>query len=71
MDEASRRLSELGIETSEPRRYPEYSPDYYATFFCDPDGLRLEIVARTPQRDEISDRWQELRVFLNPIAVPP
>jgi catechol 2,3-dioxygenase-like lactoylglutathione lyase family enzyme len=26
-----------------PRRWPEYHPDYYATFFLDPDGFRLEV----------------------------
>jgi glyoxylase I family protein len=28
---------------TEPRFYPEYAADYYATFFTDPDGVRLEI----------------------------
>ena len=27
-----------------PAHYPEYSGDYYALFFADPDGLKLEIV---------------------------
>jgi glyoxylase I family protein len=27
-----------------PAHYPEYSGDYYAVFFADPDGLKLEIV---------------------------
>jgi len=27
-----------------PRPYPEYSRDYYAVFFLDPDGLKLEIM---------------------------
>ena len=27
-----------------PAHYPEYSGDYYAVFFSDPDGLKLEIV---------------------------
>ena len=27
-----------------PAHYPEYSGDYYAVFFTDPDGLKLEIV---------------------------
>ena len=27
-----------------PAPYPEYSGDYYAVFFADPDGLKLEIV---------------------------
>jgi glyoxylase I family protein len=27
-----------------PAHYPEYSGDYYAAFFADPDGIRLELV---------------------------
>ena len=36
-------LRAAGVEASEARVYPEYSPDYWATFFTDPDGLRLEV----------------------------
>ena len=68
VDEAHARLAALGVEATEPRRYPEYNDAYYATFFEDPDGLRLELVCRTPHRDEIAERWQDLRSFTNPIA---
>ena len=27
-----------------PREYPEYVPGYYAVFFIDPDGIKLEAV---------------------------
>jgi catechol 2,3-dioxygenase-like lactoylglutathione lyase family enzyme len=27
-----------------PREYPEYVPGYYAVFFGDPDGIKLELV---------------------------
>jgi glyoxylase I family protein len=27
-----------------PRNYPEYVPGYYAVFFTDPDGIKLELV---------------------------
>lgn len=27
-----------------PALYPRYTPDYYAVFFADPDGLKLEYV---------------------------
>jgi catechol 2,3-dioxygenase-like lactoylglutathione lyase family enzyme len=27
-----------------PREYPEYVPGYYAVFFADPDGIKLEAV---------------------------
>jgi catechol 2,3-dioxygenase-like lactoylglutathione lyase family enzyme len=31
-----------------PRLFPQYREDYYATFFLDPDGFRLEVVAAPP-----------------------
>jgi hypothetical protein len=38
------KLKALGVAVSEPRRYPEYHPEYYAIFFEDPDSIRLEEV---------------------------
>jgi catechol 2,3-dioxygenase-like lactoylglutathione lyase family enzyme len=35
------------IIESGPRECPEYDPSYYAVFFQDPSGNRLEIVYRT------------------------
>ena len=26
-----------------PKSYPEYSPNYYAVFFLDPDGMKIEV----------------------------
>ncbi len=34
----------------EPRLYPEYSADYYAFFFKDPEGIELEIVSLARER---------------------
>ncbi len=28
-----------------PRTFPEYHPDYYATFWLDPHGFKLEVVS--------------------------
>jgi len=38
-------LQEMGVAVEdEPRHYPDYGDDlYYALFFHDPDGLRLEV----------------------------
>jgi catechol 2,3-dioxygenase-like lactoylglutathione lyase family enzyme len=33
-----------------PRLWPVYHPDYYATFFEDPDGFRLEVAASKDAR---------------------
>lgn len=44
VDERHRWLIERGVEIeSEPREY-SYTPGYYAVFFYDPDGLKLELV---------------------------
>ncbi len=67
VDAAYAALHRLGIAATPPRTYPEYSADYYATFFADPDGIRLEIVARRQLRDDIVREWDRLRSFLNPL----
>jgi catechol 2,3-dioxygenase-like lactoylglutathione lyase family enzyme len=33
-----------------PRFWPQYHPDYYATFFLDPDGFRVEVGASRDAR---------------------
>jgi len=56
---ASAALRAAGVEATEPRRYPEYAPDYFATFFADPDGVRLEITNYRKERRDRHDRWNE------------
>jgi hypothetical protein len=29
-----------------PTSFPRYHPDYFATFFLDPDGFRVEVRSR-------------------------
>lgn len=55
--EVARRLKEQNISTSEPRRYFEYAPDYFAVFFSDPDGMRLEITNYRHERRQRHDAW--------------
>jgi len=43
VDRAAAELRAAAVSVSEGRLYPEYAPDYYAVFFEDPDGIRLEI----------------------------
>ena len=45
VDAVARDVPALGgtILTA-PRDYPEYVPGYYAVFFADPDGIKLELV---------------------------
>jgi catechol 2,3-dioxygenase-like lactoylglutathione lyase family enzyme len=46
VDERADWLRTRGAEIeSEPREY-DYTPGYYAVFFYDPDGIKLEIVHR-------------------------
>jgi catechol 2,3-dioxygenase-like lactoylglutathione lyase family enzyme len=38
-------LLEIGATVLDPpAEYPQYAPGYYAVFFADPDGLKLEFV---------------------------
>ncbi len=67
VDAAHAGLRALGVSATPPRLYPEYTPDYYATFFPDPDGIRLEIVARGRLREEIVREWDHLRSFVDPL----
>ena len=48
VDGANSRAVEAGGQVLHaPRLWPEYHPEYYATFFLDPDGFRIEVaVAR-------------------------
>jgi glyoxylase I family protein len=44
VDERYRWARDRGLEIeNEPREWP-YLPGYYATFFHDPDGIKLEVV---------------------------
>jgi glyoxylase I family protein len=43
VDRAAAELRHAGVAVTDPRLYPEYAADYYASFFTDPDGVRLEI----------------------------
>lgn len=45
VDETHRALAALGVAILDaPADYPQYAPGYYAVFFSDPDGLKLEYV---------------------------
>jgi len=45
VDALARDLVALGARVLDPpREYPEYVPGYYAVFFADPDGIKLELV---------------------------
>ena len=58
VDRAAEALRVAGVDATEPRYYPEYDPDYYATFFPDPDGLRLEISNFRERRRRLMYDWE-------------
>jgi len=51
-DEVDRLYLELvkigATIVNKPKIYPEYSPDYYALFFKDLEGIKYEIVCNSP-----------------------
>ena len=59
VEEVARNLAAAGIQTTHPHPYPEYASDYVATFFIDPDGIRLEVTNYRKNRRERHDNWYE------------
>ena len=51
------QLRTAGVDASEAKLYSEYAPDYWATFFTDPDGVRLEITNYRQERQDRHDNW--------------
>lgn len=54
---AAEALRKVGIDVSEPRHLPEYATDYWAIFFSDPDGIRLEVTNYRRERRERYENW--------------
>ena len=50
-------LRARGIDATPARLYPEYAADYCATFFHDPDGVRLEVTNFRAERRERMEQW--------------
>jgi len=59
VEDAAAKLRAAGIDASDPKRYPEYAADYYASFFSDPDGLRLEVTNYRDERRKRLDEWDK------------
>lgn len=68
VDAVAAALVSRDIAASPPRVYPEYAEDYYATFFTDPDGVRLEVCAERWLRTAVRERWAELTEFEEAVA---
>jgi catechol 2,3-dioxygenase-like lactoylglutathione lyase family enzyme len=60
VDEAAEWLAESGATIEDaPKEWP-YGPGYYACFFHDPDGIKLELV-HEPSEVELMDRLDALQ----------
>jgi len=57
VDRAHEELQQAGIEASEPKYYTQYSDEYYATFFSDPDGVLLEVMNFGERRRKRMIEW--------------
>ena len=58
--EVAAQLQQAGIKATDAQLYPDYAPDYCATFFTDPDGIRLEVTNYRQERRDRHDHWQSL-----------
>ncbi|MCP5417822.1 MAG: VOC family protein [Chromatiaceae bacterium] len=54
----SEQLRKLGISATEAKNYQEYAPDYWATFFSDPDGVALEVTNFRVERRLRYEDWE-------------
>lgn len=57
VQQVAEQLCSAGIAATPARLYPEYAEDYTATFFSDPDGIRLEVTNYRQERRERHDHW--------------
>lgn len=65
------QLRECGIDASPATHYPQYASDYWATFFNDPDGMRLEVTNYRMERRERHDHWSHCCATAQPESTPP
>lgn len=56
----AQQLAAAGVAASPASCMPEYAPDYHATYFTDPDGLRLEVTNLRQERRQRRDQWDSL-----------
>jgi glyoxylase I family protein len=59
VDEIAKQFCQAGIACSSPQLYPEYAPDYFAIFFSDPDGIRLEVTNYRQERRARCKNWEQ------------
>ncbi len=59
VDRAAAAMRSAGLSVSIPTYHREYAPDYYAIFFTDPDGLRLEVTNFRQERRDRMQHWEK------------
>lgn len=57
VDRVADELRAVEVEVTKPRYYEEYDADYYATFFEDPDDVRLEVTNFRDRRRKLMYDW--------------
>jgi glyoxylase I family protein len=70
VDERAAWLRAQGAEIESGPQEHGYTPGYYAVFFHDPDGLKLELVHRPAERDLVT-RVAALEARLAELGEPP
>ena len=55
--EVADALLAAGMVATPARLYPDYAPDYWATYMTDPDGIRLEVTNYRQERRDRHDHW--------------
>jgi glyoxylase I family protein len=60
VESVAQQLQAARIDATPAALHPGYAPDYWATFFTDPDGVRLEVTNYRQERRDRHDRWEEL-----------
>jgi catechol 2,3-dioxygenase-like lactoylglutathione lyase family enzyme len=53
------QLQAAGIAATDAALHAAYAADYWATFFTDPDGIRLEVTNYRQERRDRHDKWNE------------
>jgi glyoxylase I family protein len=61
VNEAVVKLKAANIQVTDAKLHSEYAPDYFATFFSDPDGIRLEITNYRLERRQRHDNWEHVQ----------
>lgn len=54
------QLQAAGIAATAAALHADYAEDYWATFFEDPDGMRLEVTNYRQERRDRHDRWTDV-----------